>query len=153
MAITINKKAYHNYEILQTFEAGIVLTGPEVKSIKQGKINLKGSYVQINSQGIPWLINAHVDPYAPAAQVQKEYDPTQSRKILLHKKEIDFLIGKLKTRGLSLIPLKVFVKNNIIKLEIGLARGKKKWDKREDIKKRDIDKKIKKALKEKFKTF
>jgi len=145
--IATHKKAYFDYEILQTIEAGIVLSGPEVKSIKNGRINLSGGYVNIDRQDIPWLINIHVDPYAPAAQVQKNYNPTQNRRLLLHKKEITSLIGKLKIRGLSLIPLKVYVERRIIKIQIGLVRGKKKWDKRETIKKREMKRKIEQLLK------
>ena len=148
--ITINKKAYYDYEVLQTFEAGVILSGPEVKSIKNGRINLSGAYVNIDA-GIPWLINVHVDPYPPAAQVQRNYDPTQNRKLLLHKKEIASLIGKTKIRRLTIIPLKVYTKHNIIKIEIGLVRGKKKWDKRETIKKKETKRKIEQTLKrEKF---
>ena len=87
-SITTNKKVYYDYEVLQSLEAGIVLSGPEVKSIKNGRINLSGGYVNIDSKGAVWLINVHVDPYAPAAQVQKDYNPTQNRKLLLNKKEI-----------------------------------------------------------------
>ena len=150
MIITTNKKAFFDYEIIETLEAGIVLSGPEVKSIKNGRINLKGGYVSINAGKIPQLINVHVSPYPPASQVQKDYNPTQNRKLLLNKKEINFLIGKLKVKGFSLIPLKVYIKNRIIKLEIGLAKGKKKWDKREDIKQKDIKKKIQQELKNNF---
>lgn len=144
--ITTHKKACFDYEILQTIEAGIVLSGPEVKSIKNGRINISGGYVNIDRQNIPWLINVHVDPYTPAAGVQKNYNPTQNRRILLHKKEITSLIGKLKTRGLALVPLKVYVERGIIKLQIGLVRGKKKWDKREAIKKREVKRKIEQSL-------
>ena len=146
-SITANKRAYHDYEILQSLEAGIVLSGPEVKSIKNGRINLSGGYVNIDSRGTVWLINVHVDPYAPAAQVQKDYNPTQGRKLLLNKKEIASLIGKIKTKGLTIIPLKVYTKHSIIKIEIGLVRGKKRWDKREDIKKRETKRKIEQSLK------
>ncbi len=150
MIITTNKKAFFDYEIIETIEAGIVLSGPEVKSIKNGRINLKGGYVSINARKNPQLINVHVSPYPLASQVQKDYNPTQNRKLLLNKKEINFLIGKLKVKGFSLIPLKVYIKNRIIKLEIGLAKGKKKWDKREDIKQKDIKKKIQQELKNNF---
>ncbi|MFH1838104.1 MAG: SsrA-binding protein SmpB, partial [Candidatus Kuenenbacteria bacterium] len=157
------KHAYHNYQILETYEAGIILTGPEVKSVKKGQINLKGSYITLDSKmpekplsnifsksSIPfvWLTNCHISPYAPASNVQKNYKPTYSRKLLLNKKEINFLIGKLKTPGLTLLPLKVYTKGKIIKLEIGLAKGKKKYDKREDIKKREVKRKIQRAMKD-----
>lgn len=145
--IALNKKAYHDYEILQTFEAGIVLSGPEVKSIKTGRINLSGAYITINEQGTPLLINAHIAPYPPAFSVQQNYDPTHSRKLLLHKKQTIPLIGKTKTQGLTLVPLKVYTKGGLIKIEIGLAKGKKKWDKREIIKKRETKRKISRALK------
>ncbi|MEK7166808.1 MAG: SsrA-binding protein [Patescibacteria group bacterium] len=160
--ITTNKYAYHNYQILKTYEAGIVLTGPEVKSIKKGQINLKASYVSldfkipekvfsriISKSSLPlvWLINCHISAYKPAFNVQKNYQPTQSRRLLLNKKEINSLIGKLKTPGLTLLPLKVYTKGKIIKLEIGLGKGKKKYDKREDIKKRETKRKIQRAMK------
>jgi len=141
--IATNKKAYFDYEILETLEAGVVLSGPEVKSAKYGKINLAGSYVALDGAGTPWLINAHIAAYPPAQQVQRNYNPTQSRKLLLKKKEIINLIGKTKIKGLTLIPLKVYVKNGLIKIEIGLARGKKKWDKREAIKEREWQKRKK----------
>ncbi|MFH1838237.1 MAG: SsrA-binding protein SmpB [Candidatus Kuenenbacteria bacterium] len=153
MSIAINKHAYHNYQILETYEAGIILTGPEVKSVKKGQINLKGSYVSLDfktlNKPIPsiWLTNCHISPYAPAAGIQKKYQPTQPRKLLLNKKEINSLIGKLKTPGLTLLPIKVFTKGKIIKLEIGLGKGKKKYDKREDIKKRETKRKIERAMK------
>jgi len=146
--VTINKKAYHDYEILETFEAGIVLAGPEVKSVKYGKINLTGGYATIDSQNTPWLINVHISPYPPAAQVQQTYDPTQSRKLLLKKKEIATLAGKTKIRGLTIVPLRVYTKRGLVKIELGLTRGKKKWDKREIIKKREIEKKIKQRMKQ-----
>lgn len=146
--ITINKQAYHDYEILETYEAGIVLSGPEVKSVKAGQINLKGSYVTLDKKQRPYLTNVHIAPYPPAAQ--KEYSPTRPRKLLLKKKEIKELVGKLQIRGLTILPLKVYTKRGLIKIEIGLARGKKKYDKREAIKKKELDRKIRKALKNKF---
>ena len=145
-----NKKAYFNYEIIQAFEAGIILTGPEVKSIKAGRINLDGGYINIDSRNVPWLINVHVDPYAPSAQIQQNYNPTQSRKLLLNKKEISNLVGKISIRGLTVVPLKIYTKNQIIKVEIGLAKGKKLWDKRETIKKREEKKNIDRAMRKKF---
>lgn len=146
--ITKNKRAYHDYEIIQTYEAGIVFSGPEVKSVKSGNINLSGGYITIDGSGIVWLTNTTISPYPPAASIQQNYNPTQPRKLLLHKKEIVSLIGKIKTERTTLIPLKIYTKKGLIKLEIGLARGKKKHDKREAIKKRDVDKKIKRVLKQ-----
>lgn len=147
MILVENKRAYFDYEILQTLEAGIVLSGPEVKSVKRGTINLAGSYVTINNQGLVWLINMHIAPYPPAASIQQNYQPTRPRKLLLKQSEITYLLGKSKIRGLTIIPLKVYNKGGIIKIEIGLARGKKKWDKRETIKKREVKRKIRETLK------
>ncbi|MAG28544.1 SsrA-binding protein [bacterium] len=143
-----NKSAFAEYTILDTFEAGIKLTGPEVKSIKLGNIKLKGSYSTINpNTGVLWLVGAHIGAYKPAASVQIDYDPTQSRTLLLNKKEISSLIGKLKEKQLTLIPLSVYSKSGIIKVELGLGRGKKKFEKREQIKKRDIERDIGRKLK------
>ena len=145
--LATNKKAYHNFEILETWEAGIVLTGPEVKSVKQGQVNLRGGFVSLDNNLNCWLNNIHIAPYKPAA-LGPEYDPQRPRKLLLKKKEINYLIGKLKIKGLTIIPLKVYSKRNLIKVEIGLGKGKKKQDKREEIKKREIEKKIKQRLKQ-----
>ena len=146
--IATNKQAYHDYEILETFEAGIVLSGPEVKSVKSGQINLRGGYVTIDKNQTPYLTNVHIAPYSPAQAVQASYNPTRSRKLLLHKKEIKSLIGKLQIRGLTILPLKVYTKGSLIKMEIGLARGKKKYDNRETIKKKELDRKIRQKLKQ-----
>jgi SsrA-binding protein len=150
--IAVNKRAKFDYDILEKFEAGIVLTGAEVKSVKLGNISLKGSYMTINPTGPQkqpeaWLINAHISPYKPAGP-QPDYDPEKSRKLLLHKKEIDYLIGKQREGGLTIIPLSVYTKKARIKVEIGLGRGKKKFEKRERIKKREAERKIQRALRE-----
>lgn len=145
--ITTNKKAYHNYKILNTLEAGIVLNGPEVKSIKSGNISLKGSYVTIDKNHEPYVINLHIGPYKPANQ-GKDYNPTREKKLLLKKRQISRLIGKINQKGISVIPLKVYTKNGIIKLEIGIGKGKKKYDKKEKIKKREVKRKINKRLKQ-----
>jgi len=139
-----NKKARFDYEILEEFEAGIVLNGQEVKSIRKGNISLKGSYVVIRG-GEPYLIGANIPPYQPK-NASPDYDPERSRKLLLNKKEIDHLVGKAEERGLTLIPLKVYAKYARIKLEFGIGKGKKKSDKRETIKKRDTDREIKREL-------
>jgi SsrA-binding protein len=140
-----NKKAYFNYKIEEKFEAGIILTGNEVKAIKNGKINLTGSYVIIKNEE-PFLIGAKIPPYQPK-NVPLEYNPERPRKLLLHKKEINYLIGKTKEKGLTLIPLKVYTKDTKIKLEFAIARGKKQFDKREIIKKRAIQKELERELK------
>ncbi len=144
--ITTNKQALHNYQVLETYEAGLVLNGAEVKSVKAGQINLKGSYVSIRDEQM-WLINAHISPYRPARH--REYNPTHDRKLLLHKKEIASLIGKLKQKGLTLLPISVYTKGSLIKVELGLCRGKKQHDKRETIKKRESDRRIRRLLRNK----
>ena len=143
-----NKRAYYDYEILEKYEAGIVLSGPEVKSIKAGRINLKGSYISIDKNKQIFLVNCHIAPYPPASAIQQDYNPTENRKLLLAKKEISSLAGKLQQKGLTSLPLKVYTKNGLIKVEIALVKGKKKWDKKELIKKRDIDRKIKQKMKQ-----
>ncbi len=146
MELARNKQAYFDYEILDSFEAGLVLTGPEVKSAKCKKIDLKGSYVTVKD-GSLWLVGAHIAPYLPAKGVQKDYHPKQERKLLLHKKEINYLRGQLTRPGLTIVPLKVYTKSGLIKVEIGLVRGKKKYEKKEKIKKRDIDREVSRTLK------
>lgn len=139
-----NKKAYFNYEILEKWEAGIVLLGQEVKSIKSGRINLAGSYVVLRDDEV-FLVGCHIPPYQPK-NTPADYDSERARKLLLKKKEIDYLIGKTKQKGLTLIPLRVYAKNATIKLEFGTARGKKKFDKRETIRKRETDREMRKEL-------
>ena len=140
-----NKKAAFDYEIIEKYEAGLVLQGHEVKSIKTGQGNLTGSFVVIRGQE-PYLIGAKVPPYQPK-NTSADYNPEQSRKLLLNKKEIDYLAGKVKERGFSLIPLKIYEQHGRIKLEFGLAKGKKKFDKKEKIKKRDVERDIKREFK------
>ena len=140
-----NKRAFFDYEILDKWEAGLVLTGPEVKSAKAGQINLKGSFVSIVNEK-PLLINCHIASYKPARVIQKEYDPTHTRKLLLNKKEIKSLIGKVGQKGLTLLPLAVYTKKGLVKVEIGLGRGKRKKDKREILKKRAVDRELRRAL-------
>lgn len=145
--IAKNKKGLHNYEVIEEFEAGIVLTGQEVKSVKQGHINLEGSYIRIKG-GEAWLVGAQIPKYKMAGDLP-DYNPRQDRKLLLNKKEIKYLAGKSQEKGLTLIPVSVYTKRSKIKLGIGLARGKKKHDKRESIKKREEDRRISRALKSK----
>jgi len=139
-----NKKAGFDYEILEKFEAGLVLFGQEVKSIKTGHINLSGSYVTLNS-GEPFLVGVKVPPYQPN-NAGADYNEERQRKLLLNKKEINYLIGKTKTKGFSLIPLKIYDNNGRIKLEFGLARGKKKYNKKAKIKERDIEREVNREL-------
>lgn len=139
-----NRKAYFNYEILEKYNAGISLIGQEVKSIKQGHMSLEGSYVVIRG-GEAFLLGAHVPPYQPK-NAPKDYDPERTRKLLLRKDELRYLIGKTQEKGLTLLPLKVYTLKSNIKLEFALARGKKKKDKRETIKKREAEREIQREM-------
>ncbi len=141
-----NRKAEFDYNILERYEAGVVLFGQEVKSIKTGHINLAGSYVTI-SQSEVFLTGVKVPPYQPN-NVGADYNQERQRKLLLNKKEIDYLMGKSAQKGFSLVPLKIFEKHGRIKLEFGLAKGKKKFDKKEKIKKRDIEREVNRELSE-----
>jgi SsrA-binding protein len=146
MEITKNKRAYHDYKISDTFEAGLVLSGPEVKSIKKGSVNLKGAYISLDQNMEAYLVNTHVAAYKPAKTHQKDYDPHQPRKLLLNKKQISSLVGKQREKNISILPLRIYIKNRLIKLEIGIGTGKKKYDKREDVKKRDFERRKKKIM-------
>jgi len=139
-----NKKGYFDYNILEKYEAGMVLFGQEVKSIKTGHINLSGSYVALRGTE-PFLVGIKVPPYQPN-NAGADYNENRERKLLLNKKEIDYLMGKAFQKGFSLIPLKIYEKHGRIKLEFGLAKGKKKFDKKEKIKRRDIDREINREL-------
>jgi len=142
----INRRARYDYHLLEKVEVGIVLTGAEVKSVKENKIKLEESFVRLRDDG-PWLVNAHIPPYRHARN--KDYKPTRSRRLLLHKKEILSLAKKIEGKGLTLVPVSCYTKKGKIKLEIALARGKKKWDKREAIKRRDLEREVKRELGEK----
>ena len=143
--LTKNKKAYHDYRILEEFEAGLVLNGQEVKSIREGRISLKGSYIVIREEEA-FLIGVNIPPYQPK-NAPEDYNPKRSRKLLLTKKQIKYLMGKSNERGLTLVPLKVYTKKGLIKLKFGVCRGKKKWDKRKKIKDREIDRNLRRRLK------
>ena len=143
-----NKKALFNYQILEKFKAGVVLTGQEVKSVKNGRISLRGAFVVVKGEEV-FLIGASIPPYQPK-NAPKDYNPQRSRKLLLKKSEIKHLIGKVKQKGLTMIPLKVYTERGKIKIEFAVVRGKKKVDKREEIKKREIEREIKRALKSKI---
>ncbi len=142
--LATNPRAKYDYHILETFEAGLVLFGYEVKAIKNNLMSLKGSYVTIKNEEV-WLINAQIAPFQPK-NTPDDYNPIRTRKLLLNKKEIKSLIGRIKQKGLTLVPLRVYTKHNRIKLGFGLGQGKRKSDKREKIKKREIDRKIARAL-------
>ena len=132
-----NKRARYDYDILETWDAGIVLTGQEVKSAKNGQINLNAAFVQARN-GEVWLKNAHIAPYTHAGHLEN-YDPTQNRKLLLQKKEIRKIEKKLDTERLTIVPISAYTKAGKIKIEIGLGRGKRQHEKRDAIKKRDIE--------------
>lgn len=133
--ITVNRKARHEYSILQTFETGIVLSGTEVKALRQGKANLVDSYANIE-KGEVWLISANISAYEQGNI--NNHEPTRTRKLLLKKSEIRRLIGKVKEKGLTLIPMRLYFKNGKVKVELAVAKGKKVYDKRESIAKRDF---------------
>jgi SsrA-binding protein len=137
-----NRTARYNYDILEKFEAGIDLLGPEVKSVREGKVSLNEAFVHIRD-GQAYLINAHVHPYQNSLE---DIPPTRSRKLLLHKKEIVSLASKVATMGLTLIPLALYNKGNIFKIEVGLGKGKKAWDKRRDLVKKAQERDIEIAL-------
>ncbi|HVF89525.1 MAG TPA: SsrA-binding protein SmpB [Blastocatellia bacterium] len=144
--VATNREAYHNYHILETYECGIALTGTEVKSIREGRCNLKDSYGQVRD-GEAWLFNAHISPYSHGNR--ENHEPTRTRKLLLHKAEIDRLLGKTQEKGLTLVPTRMYFKNGRIKLELGIGKGKKLYDKRETERRRESDREVRAALKEK----
>lgn len=143
--IATNREAYHNYFILETYEAGIQLTGTEVKSARAGKVTLKDGYVRV-ADGEAWLLNVHISPYTHGNR--QNHEPDRDRRLLLHKKEIERLFSKIREKGLTLVPTRFYFKGNLIKCEIGLARGKKLYDKRESEARRDQDREARAALKD-----
>lgn len=142
--VSVNRRARHDYFIDETFEAGLVLSGSEVKSLREGKAQLKDSYARL-AKGELWLCNAHIHEYSPAARFG--HDPTRSRKLLLHRAEIDRLAGKIKERGFALIPLRLYFKRGRAKVELALARGKKLHDRRAAIKEREWRREVERAMK------
>lgn len=143
--IAKNRKATHDYHIEETFEAGIVLTGTEIKSIRQGKVNIQDSYARIE-KGELFIIGMHISPFEQGNRFN--VDPTRTRKLLMHRKEIDQLLGKTKLKGLTLIPLDIHLRNGFAKVKLGLGRGKKLYDKRAAAAKRDANREIQRRLKE-----
>lgn len=142
--LATNRRARFDYEILETMEAGIVLTGGEIKSVRNGQVNLKGSFIVIRG-GEVWMNHAHIAPYKYAPQ--EGYEPRRHRKLLLKKTEIEKLAGVVDGKSATIVPLEIYLSHNRAKVKIGLCRGKKKYDKRETIKKRDQDRQIKQLLK------
>lgn len=141
--ICTNRRARHEYTIEETIEAGLVLKGSEVKSLREGKANLQDSYARIE-KGEALLLNAHVNPYSASSQFN--HSPTRPRKLLLHKKELSRLVGKVKEKGLTLVPLRLYFKNGIAKVELALARGKKMYDKRESLKKKEMQREMERSV-------
>jgi SsrA-binding protein len=146
--IATNKKAYHNYEIFDSYEAGIYLLGSEVKSIREGKISLKEGYAEIK-RGEVYLLNCNISPYAPANRFNHE--PRRERKLLLHRRQIKRLIGKTKEKGFTLVPTKVLINDKgKVKVEIALAKGKRAYQKKEAIKERDLERELRAEIKRKW---
>lgn len=143
-AIATNKEAYHNYFILDTYEAGIQLTGTEVKSARAGRVNLKDAYALVRD-GEAWLLNAHISPYSHGNR--ENHDPDRDRRLLLHKKEIIKLQSKIQEKGLTIVPTKLYFKGNLIKCELGIAKGKKLYDKRAEDAKKTQDREARAAMK------
>lgn len=139
-----NKKARHDYSIESTYEAGIVLTGTEIKSIRDKRVNLRDGFAQIRN-GEVWLMNVHISPYNQGNQFN--HDPLRNRKLLLHKKEIKRLSGDLSTKGITLVPLKMYIKNGYAKVLLGVAKGKHEYDKRETLKRKEQDRQIARVMK------
>ncbi len=142
--ITVNRKARHEYTIIQTYEAGIVLQGTEVKALRQGKANLVDSYATLKENEV-WLVSAHISPYEQGNI--NNHEPTRMRKLLLNRSEIRKLIGKTKEKGLTLVPLRLYFKNGKVKVELALAKGKKVYDKREAIAKKDMQRNQERRIK------
>ncbi len=142
--VATNRKAYHNYLIQDSLEAGIVLTGTEIKSIRAGRVSLGDAYVKPEA-GELWLLNAHIARYEAGSYLSHE--PTRPRKLLLHRRQIDNLTSKVSEKGLALVPLRLYIKGSIVKVEVALAKGKKLYDKRESIVRRETEREMERALK------
>ena len=142
--ITVNRKAYHDYHIQETLEAGIALKGSEIKSIRAGRVNLRDAYAKPESSEL-WLLNSHIASYDAASY--NTHEPTRPRKLLLHREEINSLTGKVMQQRLTLVPLKLYIKNGVAKIELGVAKGKRIYDKRETIARRDAEREMDRAIK------
>lgn len=142
--VASNRKAYHDYQVEETHEAGIVLRGTEIKSVRAGRVSLRDSYAQIE-HGEAYLLNVHISAYEPASR--ENVDPHRTRKLLLHRQEINRLMGRVQEKGLTIVPLRMYLKKNKAKVELGLVRGKRQFDKRATIAQRESDREIQRALK------
>ena len=143
--VTVNRQAYHDYFVDETVEAGLVLRGTEVKSVRSGHVNIRGAYARIKD-GEVWLDGAHIAEYEQGTYMNHE--PLRSRKLLLHRREIARLIGRVQAKGQTLVPLKLYFKDNRVKVELGLARGKKLYDKRDAIRERDSQRELARVFKQ-----
>jgi SsrA-binding protein len=148
--ISDNRKAYHDYFVEEKLEAGIILTGTEIKSIRNGRVNLKDSYARIDN-GEVWLYQMHISPYEQGNRFN--HDPLRKRKLLLNHSEIIKLIGKVQQQGLTLVPTKIYLKRGLAKIELGVCRGKKNYDKRQDIAERDAKREIERHFRERDKGY
>lgn len=146
-AIATNRRASHDYFIEETYEAGIVLQGTEIKSIRAGRVNLKDSFARVHN-GEVFIYNMHISPYEQGNRFN--HDPVRTRKLLLHKKEINKLIGQTQQKGYAIVPLKLYIKNGFAKLLIGIGKGKKLYDKREDLKQKAMKREVERAMKERY---
>ena len=144
-SIAENRKAFHDYHILETFEAGVALLGTEVKAIREGNVNLRDSYASVED-GEVWILNVHINPYSHRGYA--DHEPTRRRKLLLRRQEIRKLIGRTVEKGMTLVPTRMYFKNGHVKVAIGLAKGKQAHDKRETVKKRDAERETRAAVKE-----
>lgn len=145
--IAKNKRATFDFQLLETFEAGLALTGTEIKSIRAHQVNLRRSYVQARQNEL-WLVDAHISPYVHGSH--ENHEPTRPRKLLLHRREINKILDQLQQKSLTVVPTRLYLKNGRAKVEIALARGKQKHDKRQDIAKRDDERRVERALREKY---
>lgn len=143
--VAVNRRASHDYHIEETYEAGLVLTGSEIKSVRSGRINLRGSFARV-VDGEVLIFDMHIAPYAQSSPYFNHH-PTRPRKLLLHRREIKRLLGLVQQKGMTLIPLRVYFRGKLAKLELGVARGKKTYDKREDIAKREAQREMDRAMK------
>ena len=143
-SIAENRKAFHDYHLLETFEAGLVLLGTEVKAIREGRVNLRDSFARVEGAEV-FLYNVHISPYSHRGYA--DHEPLRRRKLLLHKREIRKLIGKTVEKGMTLVPVRMYFKNGRVKVAVSLARGKKDYDKRETVKRRDADRETRAAIK------
>ena len=141
--ISVNRRARHEFDILESFEGGLVLTGTEIKSIRDGRVNIRDAFGRPDG-GELWLFNAHISPYSNGNRANHE--PMRPRKVLMHRGQIDYLSSKVQEKGLTLVPLKLYIKNHRAKVEMGLARGRKLYDKRAAIARRDADRQMQRAI-------